>query len=84
LRQELAERQYLEEAARRAEHLALLGRLAAAVSHDLRNPLGALFLHVEVLEEELRAPSPDSAAAVTETLADIKTNLARLDDLVSC
>jgi two-component system sensor histidine kinase HydH len=41
-----------------------------------------MFLHVNVLEEELRAPSPDSAAAVTEALAEIKTNLARLDDLV--
>jgi len=82
LRQALAEHQRLEEAARRAEHLALLGRLAAAVSHDIRNPLAALFLHIDVLEEELRAPSPDSAAAVTETLAEIKTNLARLEDVV--
>jgi len=82
LRQALAEHQRLEEAARRAEHLALLGRLAAAVSHDIRNPLAALFLHIDVLEEELRAPSPASAAAVTATLAEIKTNLARLEDVV--
>jgi PAS domain S-box-containing protein len=82
LREALAERHRLEEAARRAEHLALLGRLAAAVSHDIRNPLAAIFLHVNVLEEELRAPCPDSAAAVTEALDEIKTNLGRLEDLV--
>jgi signal transduction histidine kinase len=60
----------------------LLGRLAAGVSHEIRNPLAAVFLYVDVLEEELRAPSPDSPAAVAEALADMKTNLARLDDLV--
>jgi len=78
----MAERQRLEQAARRAEHFALLGRLAAGVSHEIRNPLAAVFLYVDVLEEELRAPSPDSPAAVAEALADMKTNLARLDDLV--
>jgi two-component system sensor histidine kinase HydH len=52
------------------------------VSHDIRNPLASVFLHIEVLEEELRAPSPASAAAVTEALAEIKTNLARLNDVV--
>jgi signal transduction histidine kinase len=50
--------------------------------HAALEQLGAIFLHVDVLEEELRTPSPDSAAAAAETLADIKTNLVRLDDLV--
>jgi PAS domain S-box-containing protein len=82
LRHAMAEHQRLEQEARRAEHFALLGRLAAGVSHEIRNPLGAVFLYVEVLEEELRAPSPDSLAVVAEAFAEIKTNLARLDDLV--
>jgi PAS domain S-box-containing protein len=82
LRHAMAERQRLEQEAQRAQHFALLGRLAAGVSHEIRNPLAAVFLHVEVLEEELRAPSPDSPVAVAEVLDEIKTNLARLDDLV--
>jgi signal transduction histidine kinase len=82
LQRAMAERQRLEHAARRAEHLALLGRRVAGVSHEIRNPLGAIFLHVAVLEEELRAPSPDSAAAVAEALAEVKINLTRLDTLV--
>ena len=71
-----------EREANRAQHFALLGRLAAGVSHDIRNPLGAIFLHVDLLEEELRQPSTASATEITQALAEIKTQVARLDDLV--
>lgn len=82
LHREMVERQRLEREAQRSAHFALLGRLAAGVSHEIRNPLGAIFLHVDLLEEELRAPSPDSDGEVPAALAEIKTQLARLDDLV--
>ena len=82
LRREMAERQRLEREAQRVQHFALLGRLAAGVSHEIRNPLGAIFLHVDLLEEELRQPSPESAAEIAQALTEIKTHLARLDDLV--
>jgi signal transduction histidine kinase len=82
LEQAMAERQRLEREAQRAEHFALLGRLAAGVSHELRNPLGAVFLHVDLLTEELAQPSPDSPEAVAEALVEIRANLARVEDLV--
>jgi len=82
LQREMAERQRLEREAQRAQHFALLGRLAAGVSHEIRNPLAALFLHVDLLEEELQQPTPESAVQVTQVLAEIRTQLARLDDLV--
>jgi signal transduction histidine kinase len=64
------------------QHFALLGRLAAGVSHDLRNPLGAIFLHVDLLAEELSQPSAASATEITHALAEIKIQLARVDDLI--
>ena len=81
LHQEIAERQRLERAAQQAEHFALLGRLAAGLSHEIRNPLGAVYLHVDLLAEELHDLAPTSVE-VTESLTEIKTNLARLDDLL--
>jgi signal transduction histidine kinase len=82
LRREMAARQHVEREAQRAQHFALLGRLAAGMSHEIRNPLGAVMLHMDLLEEELRQPSPDSTEEVAQTLAEMRTQLARLEDLV--
>src|SRR6185503_13896543 len=71
LHHEIVERQRLEHEAQRAQHFALLGRLAAGVSHEIRNPLGAIFLHVDLLTEELGEHAPESAALVADTLAEI-------------
>jgi signal transduction histidine kinase len=67
---------------RRADHFATLGRLAAGLSHEIRNPLGALFLHIDLLEEEWRAPSPESPTVMQQTFGEIRTALTRLDALV--
>jgi signal transduction histidine kinase len=82
LHHEMAERQRLEGEAQRAQHFALLGRLAAGVSHEIRNPLGAISLHVDLLDEELHQPTSESPAAMAESLTEIKTELGRLIELV--
>jgi len=55
-------------------------RLAAGVSHEMRNPLAAVFLYVDLLAEELHDPAPSSATAIDQALTAIKTHLARVDD----
>lgn len=64
------------------EHLLMLGRLASSLSHEIRNPLGALFLLLDVLAEELQQPAPESDAQVAQVLVEMRTMLSRMDELV--
>src|SRR5262252_1053198 len=79
---DLTERKRVEETLRRTESLALLGKLAAGVSHDIRNPLGTIMLHMDLLEEELQDLLPERPTQIAEPLAEVRTQLTRLDDLV--
>jgi PAS domain S-box-containing protein len=72
----------LEEQLRRNDHLMMLGRLASSLSHEIRNPLNAIFLHADVMEEELHQPSSDNLELVLESLTEIKREITRVDDLV--
>jgi two-component system sensor kinase FixL len=79
---DLSERQRMEAVIRRMEQLALMGRLAASVAHELRGPLNTIFLHADLLEEELQQPSLDSQAQFADSVAEIKTEVTRLHDLI--
>jgi PAS domain S-box-containing protein len=82
LLRDLTERRRVEETLRRTESLTLLGKLAAGVSHEIRNPLGAIMLHMDLLEEELQDLLPQRPAQIAEPLAEVRAQLTRLDDLV--
>ena len=79
---ERAARLRLQQEVQQAAPFARLGRLAADVSHEIRNPLGAIFLHVDLLEETLGEEAMASAALVAETFTDIRMQLTRLNELV--
>ncbi len=64
------------------ERQALLGCLASALSHDIRNPLNAIFLHTDLLAEDLQQLPPDHRVQMLESLAEIKTEVARLHDMM--
>src|SRR5215510_7593581 len=82
LLRDLTKRKRVEETLRRTESLALLGKLAAGVSHEIRNPLGTIMLHMDLLEEELQDLLPERPIQIAEPLAEVRTQLTRLDDLV--
>jgi PAS domain S-box-containing protein len=64
-----------------SRHL-LLGQLAEAVSHEIRNPMNAIFLHADIVEEEVRGPVPGDCTQIVQSLATIKLEVTRLQALM--
>jgi signal transduction histidine kinase len=64
------------------ERLAAIGKMAAHVTHEIRNPLSAMGLNVELLEEEIAQSSgPGDSAEVKNLLAAIQREVQRLEHL---
>ncbi|MBU49248.1 MAG: hypothetical protein CL920_11175 [Deltaproteobacteria bacterium] len=60
----------------RSERLAAIGRLAAQITHEIRNPLNSISLNLELLEEDLLTlPDPE------ESLAALRTAMEKIDHL---
>ena len=49
---------------RRAERLAAVGRISAQITHEIRNPLNAIGLNAELLQEELESAAAPPREAV--------------------
>jgi two-component system sensor histidine kinase PilS (NtrC family) len=76
--QDLTELRRMEQAVQRSERLASIGRLAAGIAHEIRNPLASISGSVEVLKS---LPGADTE---TRQLVDIAVReVDRLDRLIS-
>jgi signal transduction histidine kinase len=53
LQAEMAERQRLEARKIQAERLAVVGTMAAEMAHEVRNPLGAIALNLDLVQKEI-------------------------------
>jgi signal transduction histidine kinase len=60
-----------------SERLAAIGKMAAQVTHEVRNPLSSLALNVELLDEELGAVDAEVASLLTA----VKLEVERLTQL---
>ena len=58
--------------------LAALGRLTSGVAHEVKNPLNAMMIHVELLKEQLE----DATVDVRQSLDVIGAEIRRLDRVV--
>ncbi|MBI3400289.1 MAG: HAMP domain-containing protein [Acidobacteria bacterium] len=68
-------------AVRYARKLTALGRLSAGVAHEVKNPLNAMTIHLELLRQQLAAAG--DAGAPARVHADVIANeIRRLDEVV--
>ncbi|MGB1274640.1 MAG: ATP-binding protein, partial [Nannocystaceae bacterium] len=55
----------------RGERMAAVGKLAAQVTHEIRNPLSSVALNVELLEDEMGGTSPEARQLLTQITAEL-------------
>lgn len=61
--------------------LVSLGRLTAGIAHEVKNPLNAMSIHLELLRTKIRAADPGQTAAL-EHVNIIESEVRRLDEVV--
>jgi signal transduction histidine kinase len=77
---DVTERMLLEERMRRMERFLSLATLASGLHHEIKNPLTALGIHIQLLEEGLA--NGQSGESVDELVTVLKTEMCRLNGVL--
>jgi len=77
---DVTERALMEERLRRMERYMGLGSLAAGLQHEIKNPLSALSLHIQLLCERLHKETGDQE--VNEILEVLNTEVKRISGVL--
>lgn len=78
LEMNLYQREELEKDLAQSEKLAALGRVASGVAHEIRNPLAAMKLKIQLAER-----NKQDAEKLSKTFAVLNEEIKRLDGIVS-
>lgn len=76
--QDLTHIRALEETSRRQDRLAAIGRMAASIAHEIRNPLAAMRGSIQMLRAEMKSDSSE-----TELMEIILRESDRLNRIIS-
>ncbi len=79
----LSENRELESRLRQAEHMSRIGTLASGIAHEVRNPLNMINLSIDHLRASYAPEDPGRREGFTATVAGIKSEIERLDGMVT-
>jgi PAS domain S-box-containing protein len=77
---DVTERMLLEDRMRRMERFISLATLASGLHHEIKNPLTALSIHIQLLEEGLS--NGQTGGAVDDLVGVLKTEVCRLNGVL--
>ncbi len=80
--EEVTEKKSKEARLRRAENLASLTTLAAGVAHEIKNPLGSISIHLQLIQKELSAGNGIRKDSMQQNLDIIGEEVSRLNSIV--
>ncbi|MBX7195902.1 MAG: PAS domain S-box protein [Sandaracinaceae bacterium] len=73
----------LQKRTRQAERLAAIGRLAAGLAHEIRNPLNGAHLHLTILDRALRKQGAREGDEALGSVKTVSAEVQRLSALVT-
>jgi signal transduction histidine kinase len=73
----------LEQSRLAAERRSYVGLLASGLAHEIRNPLNAMNMNLQMLEEELQGGATTESADWADLLTSTKSEIKRLERLVN-
>ncbi|MEX2445440.1 MAG: ATP-binding protein [Alkalispirochaeta sp.] len=79
---DISEKRGREARLRRAESLASLTTLAAGVAHEIKNPLGSIGIHNQLIQKMVSQLDPEEAERINSYLTVIDEEIERLNRIV--
>ncbi len=80
--EDISEKRGREARLRRAESLASLTTLAAGVAHEIKNPLGSIGIHIQLIQKALNGSEELDRDAIESNLKVINEEIDRLNKIV--
>jgi len=78
---DISEQQVLQNQILQSERLAIIGKMAAKVAHEIRNPLSSISLNAEMLQDEISAYDCNDTSEATSLLKSIIREIDRVSAL---